>query len=108
MTAELKEEDRELLKSAIKSAEKIAEVKMPPSTPPEPTSDEGERKSHKSHTLENVLDCPDCYPKLRDRVFKKEAQNLKEAELVCEDCGLPVEESDDECLWCGGKDAKRK
>lgn len=100
---ELKAEDRNLLKSAIKAFEASKQQ------PPEPKSDEGGSQHHEGHSsLGDLVDCPNCYPQVKDAVFKKELPNLRNPKYECEDCGLPVALESDNCPWCGGKNAKEK
>lgn len=104
---ELKPEDRDLLKSNIKAVQALQDAQK---TPAEDTHSDEAGKSHKEghETLEEMIDCPNCYPKVRDAVFQKELPSLKEAEHVCQDCGMPVKLDADSCLFCGGKDAKER
>lgn len=107
---ELKKEDRELLRQTIDTikAGKPTEPPSPnaPNTPPEPMSNEGGHKSH--NTIEDLLTCPDCYPQIEKAVISKMHESRKDKPTVCVNCGLGVDETEDSCPWCGGKDAKAK
>ena len=99
---ELKKEDRQLLKSVIDILKK-----------PEPTIDPVEKQTPKEITkanVDHVMDCPNCYPLVKQRVIERE---FKDADHECEECGLPAkgEESGKEdwkCPSCGHKYAKPK
>lgn len=100
MIVELKREDRDLLKSAIDAVSKSHEHTKPEEPPVEKPSEESHTKTH---TLEELLDCPECYPKVKRAVIEKE---FKGAEYECEECGLPVrkeesEKDDWKCANCG-------
>ena len=75
------------------------------------TSSTSEEEGHKTHaTLSELLDCPNCYPEIKNAVIEKE---FKDASHVCEECGLPVkgEESakeDWKCPGCEHRFAKPK
>lgn len=75
----------------------------PPSSKPEP---EHNHSHDHNHTLEGALDCPDCYPKLKDLVFKKEKERRDELPYVCETCQTGVSETEENCPTCGGTDAR--
>lgn len=61
----------------------------------------GEASAHPVHTIEDLVNCPDCYPKIKSAVITKE---FKDADFKCEKCGLPVkgEESKKEDWNCPG------
>ena len=63
---------------------------------------------HKPHSLADLLDCPDCYPKIKKGVLEKEILSRKDKEFECVDCGTRVDESEESCPTCGGKDAKHR
>lgn len=50
-----------------------------------------ESNVHPTHTLDQLLDCPDCYPKLKEKVIAKE---FKDADFKCVECGLPVKKEE--------------
>lgn len=64
--------------------------------------------SHKPHKLADLLDCPDCYPKIKKAVMDKEIMSRKDKEYECIDCGTRVDETEEECPTCGGRDAKHR
>lgn len=74
-------------------------------------------------TLEDMLKCPNCYPKVRDAVLEKEkpvlAQSIRDdltkglkerikKDFVCTTCGTGVDRDESECPTCHGKDARRR
>jgi hypothetical protein len=74
------------------------EAHKPPEIPEAP--------GHK--TIEEMLACPDCYPKVRDGVVKKEGfkppigkRDRHEYEKICKECGLRVKKDEKECPNCG-------
>lgn len=74
----------------------------PPSSPSTPVKPE----THQGHeTIEEILSCPNCYPKIRDGVLKKEHEERKNLDLECKECGLPVKREEPTCPSCGGKTA---
>lgn len=93
---ELKKEDRDLLKLAIKT---VGKSKVEPET--------GAHKGG-NHTLEELVDCPDCYPKIRSLVFKKHAEETKDSGVECEDCGTHVKQEWESCPTCGGKNSRSR
>lgn len=102
MIVELKKEDRELLRSVIDGIEERAKVEPKPSV-----SDEShENKGHA--TIEELIACPDCYPKVRDSVLKKHREETKDSGLVCKECGLGVKKEWENCPSCGNKEAKER
>lgn len=102
--AELKKEDRDLLKSAIDAVSK-PKVNQPTGDPV-PVTESTDAKGHK--TIEEQIACPDCYPKIREAVFKKHAEETQDSGWVCEGCGLGVREEWEECPNCKSKDAKER
>ena len=63
---------------------------------------------HKPHSLADLLDCPDCYPTIKKGVLEKEILSRKDKELECVDCGTRVDETEESCPTCGGKDARHR
>jgi len=62
------------------------------------------------HTLKEQIDCPDCYPDIRKKVYDKE---FKDADATCIGCGLLAKKEEArkenwECPNCGSKDAEEK
>lgn len=58
-------------------------------------------------TIEDQLACPDCYPKIRDAVVKKEGfqkplgkRDRHEYPLMCKECGLRTKKGET-CPNCG-------
>jgi len=102
LTVELKQEDRELLKSVIEAAK------------PKP---EPEHK-HEHLTADAVLDfykqecpggvCPTEEMKLATHYVKEFLKDRKNLEYECEECGTPVKEEEEECPTCGSKAARRR
>ena len=66
------------------------------------------KDNHKPHSIADLLDCPDCYPTIRKKVLEKEILSRKDNELECLDCGTRVDESEESCPTCGGKDARHR
>lgn len=69
-----------------------------------------EKEGEDHHSIDDIVDCPNCYPELSEKVIKKE---LKDATHECIGCGLPVrgEESGKEewkCKNCGEEKARPK
>jgi len=67
---------------------------------------------HTPHTLEDLINCPDCYPKIRNAVIKKE---FKDTTHICDntECALPVKGEESakpewKCPSCGGRFAHPK
>lgn len=126
-TVELKKEDRDLLRSTIKE---LQDAKNPPAESKHDEAGAGSESasegkgggqasthshresipfSHETHaSLKELLACPNCYPKVRDSVKAKEQERTKDAKALCVNCGQNVLETDEECFWCGGKEAKKK
>jgi len=73
-----------------------------------------ETNQHPVHTLEELLDCPECMKEGEAKVLKHVVdKHFKDADYECEECGLPAksEESgkeDWECPSCKHKYAKPK
>lgn len=107
---ELKAEDRELLKSAIKAAERvganptrISEIAQGGANPPpQPTQHEDKHKAHES--VDDLLNCPNCGGAVRAKIYEE----IKKKPFKCVDCGFPVGEDEESCPLCGGKDAKER
>ena len=112
MEVELKPADRKLLESVI---EKMSETHIVQKTELKHEHKDDESKHEHFNVdlayLEQADACPDCKKGL-EAFAKGYMKNLKEKRgdkpLVCVDCGLGVDESDEECPWCGGKEAKEK
>ena len=66
----------------------------------------GETPKEKHKSIQEQIDCPECYSQIRNAVFKKE--NFKDKKLLCDDCGVPVDEGEEECPSCGGKNARTR
>lgn len=79
----------------------------PPTTTYPPSLEEVNDK-HPTHKLEDLLTCPDCYPKIRKAVLDKEILSRKNKELECVNCGTGVDEDEPECPTCGSKDARHR
>ena len=77
-------------------------------SPPSLPKIEEVNDKHVTHSLEDLLSCPDCYPKLKKAVLDKEILSRKDLELECKDCGTGVNESEESCPTCGGKDATHR
>ncbi|MCK5609283.1 hypothetical protein KAR91_45845 [Candidatus Pacearchaeota archaeon] len=91
----MKKEDRELLKSAIEASKH-----KPQPAAAKPTK---EISSHPEDITTHALNCPNCYPKVKAAVIKKEFGTKKPYE--CEECGLPVGEEGIKEEWnCPGCD----
>jgi len=73
-----------------------------------PTLAPSAKDTHAPHTLNDLIDCPDCYPTIRKKVLEKEILSRKDKEMECLDCGTRVDESEENCPTCGGKDAKHR
>ena len=73
----------------------------------------GEREKPENkhlHTLKEQIDCPDCYPDLRKKVYDKEFKN---ADAQCVGCGLlakkdEAEKEEWECPNCGSREAEAR
>ena len=83
------------------SREEIEETGLPWGEPPE---------NKHLHTLKEQIDCPDCYPDIRKKVYDKE---FKDADATCIGCGLLAKKEEArkenwECPNCGSKDAEEK
>lgn len=70
--------------------------------PPEEPKKEGHE------TLEEMLDCPNCYPKVKAAVVKKEGfktppgkRDRHEYPLMCKECGLRGKKEEGKCPNCG-------
>jgi len=66
---------------------------------------------HKS--IEEMIACPDCFPKIRKLVLRKVGAEDKNLSHQCEKCGLGVDgkesaSEDWDCPFCGHKYAKRR
>ena len=94
---ELKTEDRNLLQSTIEAIKGAS--KDEPEVKPSASGHE---------TLEEIVDCPDCYPKIRSLVLQKHAKETKDSGIVCEECGIGVKKEWEKCPNCGSKDAREK
>ena len=66
------------------------------------------KDSHPTHTLDDLVNCVDCYPRVRDKVLEKEVLSRKDKEFECVDCGTRVDETEESCPTCGGKDARHR
>ena len=82
--------------------------KLPPTPKPTQAPPVPSTKKEKHESLEDQIECKDCYPKILSAVVNKE---FKDAEAECDTCGLPVHaekaKSDDwNCPGCDGKNAK--
>ena len=62
--------------------------------------------SEKHKSIEEQLDCPDCYKKIKDAVLAKEKKPKKD--YFCLDCGQDVDLNEAECPTCHGKQAKQR
>ena len=91
-----KEELRQIIKEEIQASL--------PSTP----EVKSEVDSPKHETIEDAVNCPDCYPKIRELVFKKHAEETKDSGIVCSECGIGVKKEWESCPSCGSKDAREK
>ena len=87
---------------------KIVKDELKPLLPSSETPTKAESSSPKHQTIEEAVACPDCYPKIRELVFKKHAEETKDSGLVCEGCGIGVKKEWENCPACGSKDAKDK
>lgn len=90
-----KDELREMMRGVVREVLKERETQNPP------------QKGHT--TIEELIDCPDCYPKARNLVFQK----LRNADYECTECGLGVDgkESENEdwkCPQCGNEYAEER
>jgi len=104
---ELKEEDRKLLRSVIESlsAKSASNTAQATSDAPNLSPTKDEPRSHGS--VEEILECKDCGPKVRQLVLKEYAEKLKGHALsACEGCGLVVREEEEECPNCGSTKGK--
>jgi len=89
--------------------EKLKVLIPPKSTPPSSEEPIHQHKDeHPPHTLDDLLDCPDCAPKVINAAIKKEKERRKELELECENCGTGVRKEETECVFCGGTEAKAR
>lgn len=75
-----------------------------------PSEPEHNKPAHA--TIEEQLACPDCYPKIRDAIVKKEGFKLSigkrdpyEYPYHCKGCGLNVKKDEKECPSCGTSEA---
>ena len=94
-------EMKEIVEQTIKN--RLEELKPKETEIPVPSADK-----HKPHSLADLLDCPDCYPTIKKGVLEKEILSRKDKEMECIDCGTRVDESEESCPTCGGKDAKHR
>lgn len=83
------------IQTALKSLSKVE----PPAIP---------KPEHK-HSANVEFDCPDCKKEYDGSVIKGYREKLKSMEhpTICKDCGEIVEEEEEECPTCHGKDARR-
>jgi len=70
-------------------------------------------KEHNHWKAEDILkdDCPECKKNVEivaKKWLTKQRENRKEKEFECIDCRTGVDETEDECPTCGGKDAKHR
>lgn len=63
---------------------------------------------HKPHTLEDLLDCPDCYPNIKKKVLEKEILSRKDKEYECINCKTGVDEDEETCPTCGETEARER
>jgi len=103
MIVELKPEDRDLLRSTIDALRKV-EVSKETSKSEKDTS----KEPPEHQTIEEAVNCKDCYPKIRDLVLKKHREETKDSKLICKECGLGVKEEWESCPSCGSKEAKER
>ena len=99
--SELKKDWRIELKEIVEQTVKTQLEASKPKEAPTPAP-----SAHKPHSLADLLDCPDCYPTIKKGVLEKEILSRKDKELECVDCGTRVDETEDSCPTCGGKDAE--
>jgi len=95
VSTELDKRDKNLLE---------AMKKVSPPSSPEPKDKRTPEQITKDN-VDHVMDCPSCYPKVKDRVIERE---FKDADYQCVECGLPVkgEESGKEDWKCPGPDCE--
>lgn len=101
LTVHLIQEDRDLLKSAI-------EANKPK---PTPTQKHEHWKAEEVQKLLENKDCPECKAeakKLERNIAKTFRDSRKTLPFVCEECGLGVEENEEECPECGNKQARER
>lgn len=97
---EWKTEIRKILQEELKE--------WKPDLPISPPSSTLEPDKHNVHSLDDLVDCPTCYPKIKDIVLKKEREEREKLDLECVDCGKGVRETDPECPSCGGTEARNR
>lgn len=85
-----------------------ANLKPPEIEKPEPEKHDKEEASQGHKTIEEMLACPTCGPKLRDEVLKKEKEIRDKKPFVCSTCGNGVDKDEPTCPTCGGKHAKER
>ena len=98
----IKRELDEKLKPLYPSSEGATKVESP-----------SEANSPKHETIEELVACPDCYPKIEPLVLKKHWKQTKDLSHECTECGSRVkgeesEKEDWECKTCGNKYAKER
>ena len=96
-------EMKEILANHLKQVEQLQIA-----TPALSANPENVNPDHPTHSLEELLECPDCYPKIKKAVLDKEVLSRKEKEFECDGCGTRVDESEESCPTCGGKDAHHR
>ena len=62
--------------------------------------------SEKHKSIEEQLDCPDCYKKIKDAVLLREKK--PKTDYFCVDCGEGVDLNEEECPTCHGKEARKR
>lgn len=99
----LKSEDKKLLHSVIDAAKGLHAKKE---TKPEP-------KPHwkAEDLLKEAEDCPTCHGEIEKLTLAGIAKVRKQREskpFACSTCGTGVDETEKECILCGGLDAKQR
>lgn len=88
----------------------IAEQTKPAQKSAESSEKHEEKKAHE--TFQELIDCPDCYPKIealvmpkvKPKIVKEIGEKLKSEELViCKECGEIVGKETEECPTCHGR-----
>lgn len=110
---ELGPKSQELLKSfneGVKSlVDTLGKIRTPKSEVVETKNTLNTDESQKGHkTIEEMVTCPECYPKLRDRILEKHRKDHEKSELECVGCGFGVEKEWEKCPICGGDSARSK
>lgn len=117
----MSEQNQDWEKRMEEIVRKVLKESSPPSSPKEELHKHEEDGGHR--TIDEILACPNCYPKIKENVLSKEKQGLLDAvksdmtkglierhkkEFECVNCGTGVDVNESECPTCRGKDAKRR